>query len=275
MATEELVIKPNQSSVSFSELNEYKQLIYFFTWRELKVRYKQTLLGMTWVALEPLVMVIIVGMINLKRNPDYGVPDAPAWLLLFLSFVAWGFVQSCFSGSVNSFVSNQGLFRKIYFPKVIPAIANVLSRFTDLIFGLLVFCVLATFWSNGFAPILGILTVVVLAILAAAGAFGLGLALGMANVQFRDVKLVLPAFTRAAFFATPVFWPVSDAPEWMQGIMYFNPAAALVQSTREAMFDPSLVRWDLMWQPLITVTILMTVGIFVFKRRENKIVDIV
>lgn len=265
------------------ELSDYRRLIYFFTWREFKVRYKQTALGVLWVALQPLVFMGIVQLILLRRlGADFGVEGAPAYISVFLGFVVWQFFEGSFSGTVNGFVNNQGLYQKIYFPKIIPSIAFVLSRMIDLIIGFAILIILTLvfgYWAGNWEGFTGLhwegfALFIPLTLLLSLTAIGAGLLLGTLNVKYRDVKQVLPFLIRIAFLSTPIFWPISIVPESIRQYMYFNPAAAAIQTFREAFYDPSQIKWSWLVYPIITMTFFLVWGIWYFRRKENEMVDI-
>ena len=261
---------------------DYRNLVYFFTWREFKIRYKQTALGMFWVALQPLVFMGIVQLILLRRiGNDFGVEGVPSYIMVFLGFVMWQFFEGSFSGTVNGFVNSQNLYKKIYFPKIIPSVAFALSRLIDLMIGVVVLMILVLIFGyglgwDGFDGLKwqGFALFIPVTVFMAMAAIGAGLLFGTLNVRFRDVKQVMPFIIRMGFLSTPIFWPLSIMSESIQRFLYLNPAAAGIQTMREAFFDPDKIKWGWLLMPLTVMVVVLIWGIWYFKRKENSMVDI-
>lgn len=273
MKNEELVIEPTNTQRIIPNLIKYRELIYFFTWREFKLRYKEASLGIFWVVFQPLLFMLLVNFIIVQRLGARFGDIVPSGFLIFLGFTLWQLFEPSLNGTLNSFLSNQALFKKIYMPKLIPAIANILSRLVDfsIAFGLL--AIVAALFGYPI-PILTLTLLIPSLVLLTLTAYGAGLFLGSLNIKFRDIKQVMPFMMRLLFFGTPIIWPMSIIPEQYQPYLYLNPAGAVLETMRRSWYDPSAIKWDLLWLPLVTLIIVLTLGVYVFKKTERDMVDI-
>ncbi len=270
------MIKVDSSSKpKFLEFLKYRELIYYLTWRDLKVRYKQAVLGVFWTILQPLVFALVIGTIIVQRiNVDFGFDGVSSILLILLSFSIWTFFESSFSGSAGSLLSNQGLLKKVYFPKTIPIISSILTRLTDLGLSFLVFIIFLIATGSSF-HFVGFLIIIPVVIVLGLTAFFTGLILAPLNVRFRDVRFILPFITRIMFFSTPIWYPFSIIPNALQPILLYNPIVSGVEITRNAFFDPTSIDVQQIIYPLITLLVLFIISIPLYKSQEPKIVDYV
>ena len=269
------ISKHGTNTSMFRELRDFRELLFFFTWRDIKVRYKQTALGMLWVILQPLVLMGIVQMLLLKRlGNDFGAGEAPAYMMLLIGFTFWQFFEGSFANVINSFVSNSGLFGKIYFPKVLPAVSSILSRLVDFSMGIVMFILVAVVFQHDI-NFWGLLMLIPLLLIMGLAAFGAGLFFGTLNVCFSDLKQVLPFVIRMLFITTPIFWPLSILPVWAHPIMYLNPGTAGIQTFREAMYAPENIKWSWLLIPLATMLMSLLIGVKFFRKREKEFIDIV
>lgn len=273
--TEEVVISPKGSEPILRSLLKYRELVYFFTWREFKLRYKQASLGVFWVILQPVLLMLLVDFIIVQKlGANFGNDQVPSSALIFLGLVLWQLFESSFGNTISNFINNQALFKKLYFPRLIPAIAFMISRLLDffIAFGALLIIALVTnipFPWFTLALLVPAITVLLLT------AYGAGLFLGALNVKYRDLKQIVPFMMRVMFFGTPIIWPLSRVDIDWQWIFYLNPAGAVIESMRRSWFDASSIDWHLLWLPVVTMVICLVLGIWMYKRREKDMVDIV
>ena len=273
MQPDEVIIEPKGTEKIIPSLLKYKELIYFFTWREFKVRYKEASLGILWVVLQPLLFMVLVNFIIVQRLGARFGDVVPSGFLIFLGFVLWQLFEPSLNGTLNSFLSNQALFKKIYMPKLIPAIANILSRLVDFSIAFILLGLVALIFGYPI-PLLTLALLIPGIIVMLLTAYGIGLLLGSLNMRFRDIKQVMPFMMRVLFFGTPIIWPMSIIPEKFQPILYLNPAGAVIESIRRSWYDPTAIRWGLLWLPFITMLIALALGVYVFKKTERDMVDI-
>lgn len=265
----------SNSKTDFFEFLKYRQLIYYLTWRDLKVRYKQAVLGVVWTVLQPLIFSLIIGLIIVRRiNVDFGFDGVSDLTLIVLSFSLWTFFEASFSGSAGSLLSNQGLLKKIYFPKTIPIISSVLTRLVDFLLALLVFIAFLIFSGSNFY-LSGFIWLIPTTLVIALTTFFTGLILAPLNIRFRDVRFILPLITRVLFFSTPIWYPFAIIPAVLQPIFLFNPIVAGIELTRNAFFGPAGITIDQIVFPLITLLVLAIISIPIYKKQEAKLVDYV
>lgn len=271
-----IMIKVDASSrTPFLEFLKYPGLIYFITWRDLKVRYKQAVLGMLWTILQPLFFALVIGTIIVERiNVDFGFTNVSDLAIIVLGFSIWTFFEASFSGAAGSLLSNQGLMKKIYFPKTIPIISAVVTRLVDLLLSMIVFLGFLIFTGSEYHMV-GFLVLVPVILVLSLATFFSGIALAPLNIRFRDVRFILPFITRLMFFSTPIWYPFNIIPERFQGLFLLNPVVAAIELTRNAFFDPSAIQLSHVLPSLLTVVVLGAIAIPIYKNQESKIVDYV
>ena len=267
------VIRADHEEPFLAELNEYRQLLYFFTWREFKVRYKQTFVGILWMVLQPLLFAGIISVVLSRRSElSFGFENASDIVVIFLGFSLWQFFEGSVSGAVTGIDSNRGLATKIYVPSAIFVLGPIMSRAADLALKLFVFVILALITGTtisliGFAYLF--LVVLLLGLIAA----GAGFLLGPINVRWRDISLTLPFVTRLMFFTTPIWYPFSLIPENLQDLFLLNPLVAGMELVRNGFFNPDALDPSLLLTSFGVVAILLAVGIPIFKRTKTIMAD--
>jgi lipopolysaccharide transport system permease protein len=253
------------------ELLQYRELLYFLVWRDIKVRYKQTALGILWALLQPLLTAVVFGVLfgRFARLPSEGVPYL---LLVFCGFLPWQLFAQGLNESSNSLVANQRLITKVYFPRLVVPTAAVLGGLLDLVVGLAVLAGMLLYY--GVAPTLAILWVPALIAAVAATALGAGLWLSALNVAYRDVRYTLPFLTQFWFVTTPVVYSSTIVPERWRAWLALNPMAGLVQSFRWAVLggQPAPARM-LVVSGCVSLLLLVS-GFWYFRRMENTFADL-
>ncbi len=257
----------------FSELNEYRQLLYFFTWREFKVRYKQTFVGVLWMVLQPLMFAGIISLVLARRSElSFGFADASDVVVIFLGFSLWQFFESSITGAVSGIDSNRSLATKIYVPSAIFVLGPIMARLVDLFLKLLVFFALVLI-TGSTIHLAGLLVLVLVTLLLGLIAASVGFMFGPLNVRWRDITLTLPFVTRLMFFTTPIWYPFSLIPEHWRDIFLLNPIVAAMELARNAMFEPSAVDYSLLLTSGIEVVILLAIGVPLFKKTRTIMAD--
>jgi lipopolysaccharide transport system permease protein len=254
------------------ELWAFRELIYFLAWRDVKVRYKQTLLGVLWAVIQPLftMMVFVLVFGQLARIPTDGVP---AGIFYFSALVPWIFFSSTVTNAGMSLVSNSGLLTKIYFPRIILPAAAVLGNLVDflissiLLIGFMLYYQVPPSWNFLLWPILVILLTLL--------AVGLGAFFAALNVKYRDVKYALPFFIQLLLFATPIIYPTSLIPDRFRWLIVLNPLSALVEGFRYVAVPGRTIDWDILWVSVLIICGIFILGVGYFKGTEKVMADLV
>lgn len=271
------VIEPG-SVIRLDELWEHRELLYFFVWRDVKVRYKQTALGATWAVLQPLLTMLIF-TIFFGRMAGIGSEGVPYPIFSYAGLLPWIFFSHGLGQASNSLVGSASLLKKVYFPRLIVPVAAVLGGLVDFAVSFLVLIGMM-FW-YGIQPGLGVLLLPLLLLLSAASALGAGLFLSALNVEFRDVRYVMPFFIQLLLFVTPVIYPASKItakleemglPGWLYGL---NPMAGVIQGFRWALLGSGMNPGPLLAAGTAVTVFLVAGGVFYFRRMERTFADIV
>ncbi len=266
-------IRPTKSWVSLDlrDLWAYRELLYFLTWRDVKVRYKQTVLGAAWAIVQPLFITLIFTVVfgRLVGLPSDGLPYL---LFAYSGLLVWTFFANAVSNSANSLVADSRLISKIYFPRMIIPGAAVGAMLVDLAVASLVLVGLMLFYGVELAW--GILMLPVLVALTTLLALGMGMWLAALNVKYQDIRYALPFLIQLSIYVSPVIYPSSLLPERMQWIYTLNPLTGIIENLRAALFG---LNFD--W-PALLVSVAITAGVLVyaaytFRRMEQNFADIV
>lgn len=268
------VIQATQASplIELRELWRFRELLGFLAWRDIRVRYRQTLLGAAWALLEPLINVVLFTLLfNRLAGLDSGAIPYP--LYCYAALVLWSFFGRALRTTTISLVANAGLITKAYFPRLVLPLAGQLATLIDFGCALLVYFVLMAHY--GVAPGLAFLTVPLWVLLAAVNALGVGLILAAINVRYRDISQAVPFMTQIWMFATPVAYPLSAIPAPWQSLYELNPMVGVVEGMRWALlpgysFDPVLLA------PSVLVGAgLLVAGLAWFRWTQRRFADIV
>jgi lipopolysaccharide transport system permease protein len=267
-------IEPSRGWVhlGLGELWHHRELLYFLTWREIKVRYKQTALGVAWAVLQPLFAMLIFSLFfgRLGKLPSDGIPYP---LFVFGGLVPWTFFSNALTNSSNSLVNSAHLISKIYFPRLALPISSILSGLVDLAlsFGLLL--VIMAYYRV--MPTVNVIWLPPLVLLASVTALGVGLWLSALNVEFRDIKHTVPFLAQMWMFATPIAYPSSLLPERWRTLYALNPMVGVVEGFRWALLGTGLRPGRIMLASSAAAVIILVTGAFYFRRMERTFADIV
>lgn len=267
-------IRPSSTwtSLELNELWAYRELLYFLTWRDIKVRYKQTALGLTWAVLKPLSLMLIFTVVFgwLAQVPSDGLPY-PVFSLC--AILPWQLFAQMLSSTSQSLVSNQNLLTKVYFPRlVIPLAALGVGLMDFMIAAAILACVMAYFQM---VPTLLALLLPSFVLLAVMMSLGVGFWFSALNIQYRDVGHALPFLTQLWFFATPIAYPSSLVPESWRTWYGLNPMATVVEGFRWSLLGTGGLSTD-MWLTSVAVTVAVFVsGLYYFRRVEETFADVV
>ncbi len=268
------VIRPKKL-ISFGDIRElwlYRELLYFFTWRDLKVRYKQTAVGVAWAVFQPFITMVVFSIFfgTLAKVPSDGVPYP---IFVYVGLLFWQFFSGALLDTSNTMISNQSIITKVYFPRLALPISSVITQFIDFLIGTIILIGLMVYY--GYTPHLGGLFLIPLLLLITfMASIGLGLILAALNVKYRDVRYILPFFIQLLLFVTPVIYPAGIAGKY-SWILALNPMMGVIQSARAALLGTTVLNWTLISISLLATAFVLAIGLYVFKKTERYFADII
>jgi len=254
------------------EVWAYRELVYFLAWRDVKVRYKQTVLGVLWAVIQPFFIMVVFTLLfgQLAKIPTDGIPGP---IFYFSALVPWIYFSSTVTNAGMSLVANSGLLTKIYFPRIILPAAAALSSLVDflissvLLVGFIVYYEIPLGWNLLLWPIL----VVQLMVLT----LGLGAFFAALNVKYRDIKYALPFFIQLLLFATPIIYPASMIPERFQWLLTLNPLSALIEVFRYVVVPSRTVDWNVLGISVAITGVLFVACVAYLRSTEKAMADLV
>jgi lipopolysaccharide transport system permease protein len=251
---------------------QYRELLYFLVWRDIKVRYKQTALGAAWAVLQPLVMMAMFTIVfsRFAKIPSDGFPYP---LFVFAALLPWTLFADSLSRSSLSVVNDANLIKKIYFPRLLIPISNVLVPLVDFVcaFGIM-FVMLLWF---GVLPTARLLAIPIFLLLALATSFGVSLWLSALNVKYRDVKQTIPFVSQIWFYASPVIYPISMVPEAWRHLYSLNPMTGVVEGFRWALLGGNNPDVEAMGISSVITLLILIGGLMYFRRMERTFADVI
>ncbi|MGH9943870.1 MAG: ABC transporter permease [Pyrinomonadaceae bacterium] len=267
-------VQPSQGWVGLKlrELWEYRELLYFLVWRDIKVRYKQTALGAAWAIIQPLMTMLVFSLFfgRLARVPS---DDLPYPIFSFAALVPWTFFAHGLHQSSNSLVGSSNLIKKVYFPRLTIPLATVLAGVVDfaLAFGVL----LLMMAGYGIVPTVNVLWLPFFLLLALATSLGVGLWLSALNVEFRDVRYIVPFLTQFWLFATPIAYSSNLLQEPWRTVYGLNPMVGVVEGFRWALLGTNTRPGLMVAASSLAALALLVSGAFYFRRMEKTFADVV
>ncbi|NUM46873.1 MAG: ABC transporter permease [Anaerolineales bacterium] len=260
------------TSLNLGELWEYRELLYFFVWRDLKVRYRQTILGVSWALLQPLLQMVIFSIFfgGLAKVSSDGLPYP---IFNFAGLVSWNFFANALINGANSLITNANMLKKIYFPRMTMPIATIMAGLVDFTLSFLVLIGLMIYYKT--PTTINVLWLPLLLLLALITSLGVGLWLAALNVQFRDVRYTVPFLTQAWFFATPIAYSSNLLSEPWKTIYGINPMAGVVEGFRWALLGTDTAPGPMIIVSSIVAVILLVSGAIYFRRMERDFADVV
>jgi len=267
-------IQPSTGWVSLQlrDLWEYRELLYFLTWRDIKVRYKQTVLGAAWAIIQPFFTMIVFSLFfgQLAKIPSDGVPYP---IFSYAALVPWTFFANGLTQSANSLIGSAKLIRKVYFPRLAIPIATVISGVVDFALAFSILIGMMLFY--GIVPTANIVWLPLFLLLALITALGVGLWLSAMNVQFRDVRYTIPFLTQFWLFATPIAYPSSLLSEPWRVLYGVNPMVGVVEGFRWALLGTDTAPGPTIIVSALVALVLLVSGAFYFRRMEKTFADVV
>jgi lipopolysaccharide transport system permease protein len=268
------VIRPQSGWVGLDlgELWAYRELLYYFVWRDLKVRYRQTAFGAAWALLQPLLMVAIFTLVlgNVGGLAPAGVPY-PVFALAGL--VPWTLFSQSLLGASGSLVNAGSVLQKVYFPRLLVPVASVGSFILDFLIGLAALGVVMLV--SGMLPTGTVFLTIPMAVLAIGVALSVGIWLSAVNVRYRDVRHVMPFLAQAWLFASPVAYPVDVIPEQLRAIYTLNPMVGVLEGFRWCLFGGTPAPLPAILVSVIVTAVLLVTGIAYFRRTERTFADVI
>lgn len=259
--------------IDIEEIWLYRELLYIFVWRNIKIRYKQTILGILWVIFQPLVTMLIFTVFfgSLTKIPS---GDLPYSLFVLCGLVFWTLFSTSLSHASETMVANESIIKKVYFPKIILPLSSVITGMIDFIINLFLLLIYAVIL--GFIPrLVGLIIFPIAIILTSVTTLGLGLILSSLNVKYRDVRYILPFFIQIIMFITPVIYPLSIVGERNRLIMALNPMTSVIESTRFVFSKNYMIRPELLIISVISSLAILLMGLWYFRKTEQFFADIV
>ncbi|RJP78006.1 MAG: ABC transporter permease [Desulfobacteraceae bacterium] len=257
--------------VDFKELREYRDLFYFLVWREIKVLYAQTILGLSWAILQPLIQIAIFSIVfgKVAKVPTDGTPYI---LFTTISIIPWTYMSQAMTQSSQSLLQGHAMLDKIYFPRLLFPITPVLARLVDFSISMvIIFIVMAYYlvhptWNLLFLPLFLCMMIII--------PTGIGMWLSALSIRFRDVKHAMPFVVRMLIYSAPIVYSASSIPEKYRIIYSFNPIVGVIEGFRACLLGTPMP-WQYIWPGVLTSLLLLLTGAFYFKRMERIFVDVI
>ena len=257
--------------IDLKELKEYRDLFYFLVWRDIKALYAQTILGLSWAIIQPLVQIILFTIIfgTVAKVPTDGIPYI---LFSSVAIIPWTYMSQAMSQSSQSLISGSSMLGKIYFPRLIFPITPVLSRLID--FGVSISIILCILLYYRVSPTWNLIYFPLFFIMMMSIPLGIGLWLSSLAIRFRDVNQAMPFFIRMLMFSAPIVYSASSIPEGYRIIYSLNPVVGVIEGFRACLLGTPMP-WLYIWPGILTAALLLISGTFYFKRMERIIVDVI
>jgi len=264
-------------ALNLRDLWKYRELVYFLTWRDIKVRYKQAVLGIGWAILQPLLTMVVFTVIFNKFlgvKPDAGIPDAYYPIFAFAALLPWQFFQGALQRSSTSLVANSNLLTKVYFPRLIIPMSAVAAGLVDFAFSFLILTGLMIYFAVPFT--LRLLWLPLFLLVALLTALAVGLWLSALNVQYRDVQHMLPFLITIWMYGSPVVYSIEaiDVSTFWKVIYALNPMTGVIQGFRWALFGTNPPGW-MFGVSMGMVLMLLVSGLYYFRRMERTFADLI
>ncbi len=270
-----LVITPQKGIVqnTFKELVGYRDLFFFLAWRDIKVRYKQTAIGVLWALFVPLITMVVFTVFfgNFAQIDSNGIPYP---IFVYIGLVFWTFFSQAVTAASTSLINSQEIVKKTYFPRLLLPASSIFVALIDFIIASIVYIGLMVYY--GIVPqLLTIVLFPLLALITYIASLGIGLFLAAVNVKYRDVRYALPFFIQILLFVTPVIYPVSIAAADARWLLLLNPMTGVIETARATLLTSDAIDWTMIEIASLVSVIFFVVGLIYFKRTERYFADII
>lgn len=270
------IIESNEGlGLDWKEFLKSRELLFFFAWRNFKVRYKQTIIGAAWAVFRPFILMVVFAAI-FRRNGNLapGYEDIPYPLFLYSGLLFWTYFSQTTIQVGDSLVSSQNIIKKIYFPRLIAPVAVAITGLIDFFISLLIYIAIMIYY--GVAPELnGILLFLPMLLLTFLSVIGIGSFMTALNVRYRDVQQALPFFMQVLLFLTPVIYSVDFIPANLQWLLFLNPIAGVIETMKSSLFGVEVVDWTHLGISLASSVVIIIVGLGFFRSQERKVADLI
>jgi len=271
--TSQIVIEPKKGwqLIDWKELREYRDLFYFLVWRDIKVLYKQTVLGFGWAIIRPVFSMIVFSIVfgKLAKVPSDGVPYP---IFSYVALLPWTYFSTSMSKSTQSLITNANMLSKVYFPRMIIPMTPVFAGLVDFALSFSILG-LMMFW-YGVAPTLNIIFLPLLTLLMFLTASGIGMWLSALAIQYRDIRYAVQFVVQLLMYAAPVVWPVSLIPDKYRVIYGIYPMAGVIEGFRSSLIGTNPMPWDLIIAGGVSSIVIALSGAFYFRRMERIFADV-
>jgi len=256
---------------TLGELIKDRELLYFLVWKDIKVRYKQTALGVAWVILQPLLGMLLFTLLfgRVAKLPSDGLPYP---IFYYASLLSWTYFSTSLTTASNSVISNTSLITKVYFPRILLPASAVIAPLLDLAIASVILFGLLLVYDVAFTPALALLPLILL--LLVVFTLGVGQFFAALNVNYRDVKHALPFLVQLWMFASPVVYPISMVPPGYQWLLSLNPIAGIIEATR-AIIGGRPLPWELLGTSSVVTLLVFVLGIWYFHRTARRFADVI
>lgn len=269
------IITPQQKfwQIDLTELLRYKDLFYILAQRDIKVRYKQTAIGVLWAFFVPLITMLVF-TVFFGNLPGVHPSTIPYPIFVYVGLVFWNFFSQAISAASNSLVSSQEMIKKIYFPKILLPASAIFVSLIDFIIACIILVGMMIYYQ--FVPHwLALIAIPLLTLITYVAALGFGLLLAALNVKYRDVRYALPFFIQMLLFVTPVIYPLQLAASHYRWLLQLNPMAGVIEFARAILLQPSSLPWTDLGIAGGISAMLLIMGVFYFKKTERYFADII
>ncbi len=264
--------------LDLGELWRYRELIYLFTWRDIKVRYKQTAIGAAWAVIQPLLTMLVFSLFfgRFARMPSENLPYP---VFVYTGLVLWTYFANSLTAATNSLVEHRATITKIYFPRIVLPLSSVLGGLVDLAFTLIVLVAMVLFYQHKgvveFSITGAVWAIPLFLLFAAATAFGVGLWFSALNVQYRDVRYVMGFLIQIWFFSTPIVYSSAMVPQRWRALYGLNPMVGVIEGFRGALFGKEVSCQGSLAVSILMMMVILAGGILYFRRMERTFADVV
>jgi lipopolysaccharide transport system permease protein len=268
------IIEPKKGwiPVNLKEIWKYRGLLYFLTKRDIKVRYKQTVLGGLWAIIQPFFTMVVFTLFfgRLAKVPSDGIPYP---IFVYAGLLPWTYFSNALAASGNSLVGNANLITKVYFPRIIVPASAAMAGLVDFFVALSVLCIMMVYYN--FIPSIGLLLFPFLLGLTFLCAVGAGLWLSALNVQYRDIRYIIPFLIQLWMFVSPVIYPISMVDKKYQWLLALNPMGGIIKAFRASLLGHMPIDWNLLGISSVIIFSMFFSGIYYFRRMEKTFADVV
>lgn len=271
----EIIIKPKNKwwQLNWKEVWLFRDLFYFLTWRDVKVKYKQTVIGALWAIFQPFITMVVFTIFfgKFAKMPSDGIPYP---IFVYTGLLFWTLFNSSLSAASSSFIGNEGILTKIYFPRIILPVSSIITNIFD--FFIAGFILIGMMVYYHYTPsIVAVWLLPVLIFMTVFSTLGISLLFASINVKYRDVRFVLPFFIQLLLFITPVIYPVSIISQQYRWILGLNPMSGIIEAARVGILGVGNIDWQLLVVSALSMVVYCVIGFFYFKKVERYFADVI